>query len=261
MEYISCIFCHLYYDIIYKRRGKIKMKIAFCDDNIYSMESFIEIVEEYFMEYNIPISIHKFEDPVKLMTQVMGGEHFDIYFIDYEMPIFNGEILVPQIRNYDKNSVIGFVSAYDNVGCSACRVKCDMYLYKSLSKDHICSELNRIVNSYLEEIKEAQFNTLGSKKTVLIKDILYIESLHRKIYVHTFNEVFIASNCTLNELELKSEFSYFVRINRSHLINVRNVVDIYSRKNYDFAKMKNGEEFKVTKKIILRICIIQNKFL
>lgn len=52
------------------------MKIAFCDDNIYSMESFIEIVEEYFMEYNIPISIHKFEDPVKLMYTSYGRRAF-----------------------------------------------------------------------------------------------------------------------------------------------------------------------------------------
>lgn len=136
---------------------------------------------------------------------------------------------------------------YDNVGSSACRAGCDMYLYKQFSRDQILSEITRVDKIYKQRANTYDFTVPDGVQRVHIKNILYVESLHRKIYVHTFAGTLYVLKCTLSDLACENVFSEFVRVSRSYLINCDHIDRFIRMHGSVYAVMLDGEQIKLQK--------------
>lgn len=65
----------------------------------------------------------------------------------------------------------------------------------------------------------------GNMTSIDLEDILYIESVDRKCFIYTVNKVYESFN-KLYELEQQLEQYLFVRINKSCVVNLKNIDSI-----------------------------------
>lgn len=87
----------------------------------------------------------------------------------------------------------------------------------------------------------------GNMTSIDLEEILYIESVDRKCFIYTVNKVYESFN-KLYELEQQLEQYLFVRINKSCVVNLKNIDSI---KTYIdrrlLIKMSNNEQLIVSR--------------
>ena len=81
----------------------------------------------------------------------------------------------------------------------------------------------------------------GSMTALDLVDILYLEAVDRKCFIYTENKVYEACH-KLYELEKQLEEYLFVRINKSCIVNVHNIVSIKTYINRRLMITLNGGE-------------------
>lgn len=222
------------------------LSIAICDDDLLSIEKFVNVLKSYLVDINIEYRIDIYDDTVKMLTRIINGFRYDIYVCDIEMPI-HGDQLISEIRRYDNDFLVAFVSYFENRGNIVCRARGDAYIYKSMSNDEMIHEIKYLLNRYFNNKKDYVFRTVSGPVSVELRKIKYIESRKRKIIVHIFSgsEITILDH-TLSSLEHDSSFSHFSRVGRSYLINYQGVIDVESRTIY----FQDGEELQFSREKI-----------
>lgn len=94
---------------------------------------------------------------------------------------------------------------------------------------------------HLEAKKGTQFYTLETQ------DIYYIESVDNATFIYQKEEVF-ESNEKLYALEEKLQHTSFIRINKSTIVNMDNLVSVRPLQNYRLeARLKNEEKIIISR--------------
>lgn len=87
----------------------------------------------------------------------------------------------------------------------------------------------------------------GSTTAIDLTDILYLEAVDRKCFIYTEEKVYEAYH-KLYELEKQLEEYLFVRINKSGIVNVHNIVSIKTYVNRKLLiTLKGGEQLVVSR--------------
>lgn len=87
----------------------------------------------------------------------------------------------------------------------------------------------------------------GNMTSIDLEDILYIESVDRKCFIYTVNRVYESFN-KLYELEQQLEQYLFVRINKSCVVNLKNIDSIKTYLDRRLLiTMSNGEQLIVSR--------------
>lgn len=81
----------------------------------------------------------------------------------------------------------------------------------------------------------------GSTTAIDLTDILYLEAVDRKCFIYTEEKVYEAYH-KLYELEKQLEEYLFVRINKSSIVNVHNIVSIKTYVNRKLLITLKGDE-------------------
>lgn len=87
------------------------MNIAICDDDINIRKTLVNILSNYFKEKLLHVEFHEFDNGNKLLNE---NKHFDIVFIDIEMPNTNGIDTSRQLKIQYPNTIIFIVTAFSN---------------------------------------------------------------------------------------------------------------------------------------------------
>ena len=87
------------------------IKIAFCDDEMEVLHQMNELLDRYQVERNEGITYAAFQSPFELLTEIEKGIRPDILFLDVVMPGQNGMDVAKEIRQYDTNMKIIFLTS------------------------------------------------------------------------------------------------------------------------------------------------------
>ena len=87
------------------------IKIAFCDDDMEVLHQMNELLDRYRVERNEDITYVAFQSPFELLTEIEKGIRPDILFLDVVMPGQNGMDVAKEIRQYDTNMKIIFLTS------------------------------------------------------------------------------------------------------------------------------------------------------
>ena len=75
------------------------------------MNDIRNFLDEYSAERNRDISYTAFHSPIDLISEIENGARFDVLFLDVLMPGETGIDAAAEIRNYDKNVKIIFLTS------------------------------------------------------------------------------------------------------------------------------------------------------
>lgn len=199
------------------------MRIAVCDDELLSIQKFIDVLKSYLSEIHLEHEIDMYDDELELLKNVQDGIKYDIYISDIDMRV-QGDQLIKQIRLYDNEFLTAFVSSYENKGSVVCHARGDAYIYKSMTSEEMLQEIKRLFTLFFRNKQSYRFRTASGFADIELRKIKYIESCKREIVVHIIDEPdFTVFGHTLSSLESAGAFCRFARVDRSHLVNYQGV--------------------------------------
>ncbi|OED37298.1 DNA-binding response regulator, partial [Flavobacteriaceae bacterium (ex Bugula neritina AB1)] len=189
---------------------------------------------------------------------LLGSNEPDVLFLDVEMPYGNAFDLLEQVPDRTFETV--FVTAYDHYAVDALNAQATYYLLKPIAIDNLIKAVAHV--QHIKELEKAlQDKVITPKKTgtvngkitipqqdgfevLQILDILYCQAddNYTKIYLNQGQKL-VSKTLKFFE-ELLSEQG-FVRIHKSYLVNVNEVVR-YKKGKGGSVVLSSGKELMVS---------------
>lgn len=189
----------------------------------------IDVIENYLQRLNVT-EIQRCENPVEAF-QLISSQAYDLVFLDIEMPLLTGLELLKSIR--EPPGII-ITTAYRDYAVEGFEFEVLDYLVKPIPFPRFMKAMERAMKTNRSAPapadstpatfeNEAIFLKVDRKFVrVLIKDILYVESLKDYIRVKT-NTDSLVSYQSLTSITEKLPPEKFIRVHRSFTIAIDKV--------------------------------------
>ena len=202
------------------------MKIAICEDEKIFSDKLLDLLNGYFQKHNQILEISVFTDGIPLIDEYKCGIKYDLIFLDIQLEISDGVNVAAQLREFDKEAAIIFVTGLENRAVEGYAVSAFDYIIKSSLDDRLSDILDRFM-----QVNKAKFLTVttlnGETEIILCNDILYIESDGRGTAISTMNSI-IRTSLSVNKVYQLLPQDNFVEIHKSVFVMVTKIKRIGS---------------------------------
>lgn len=228
----------------------MKMKCVITDDEPMARKG----LRGYIEKIDFLTLIGECEDALQL-NALLRTEKPDLIFLDIEMPHISGIDLLANIPNPPK---VIIVSAYEQYALKGYELDVADYLLKPVNFDRFLKAVNKVYTRFEQEKKELSTDTEEhifiksdkQLKKIILKDILFIESMENYVIIHTLSGKEITYT-TLKQMMEVLPASGFMQVHRSYIANINqvqaiegNMLDI-NRHKIPVARNQRKEVFEV----------------
>lgn len=239
---ICCAILKSIYHPIYSG-GVFLLKIALCDDcesYLYYLKDMIRLWKHPSKDLNIELFLNG-ETLIKRHTQ----DPFDIIFLDVVMPLFNGIDIAEDIRKFDRNVKLVFLTAFSDFAVASYTVKANNYLVKPVSQTDLYKCLDEFSEEILKYARSINIKGVHAIYKIHLENIEYIESQNKHILFSLTDGRTILSAEPLYTYENKLlQSDGFFKCHRGYLINLHHI-DTYTQKE---VKMRSGYRIPISRK-------------
>lgn len=207
------------------------IKIAFCDDDLSVLNEISVLLDRYRVERNQDIGYTAFCSPLELLAEIEKGTRFDILFLDVVMPGENGIEAAKEIRNYDSNVKIIFLTSSAEYAVQSYMVGAYFYQLKPIWDESFF----RLMDSVLAVCEKEQTSSLilrckSGITRIDLRQLEYCEVIHRTLFLHLTTGKVLESIGSLDDLVRQLlPYGNFYRAHRSYLVNLEHVQDLSYR--------------------------------
>ncbi|HKU66280.1 MAG TPA: LytTR family DNA-binding domain-containing protein [Candidatus Baltobacteraceae bacterium] len=196
----------------------------------------------------------------------------DVVFLDIQMPDMNGFEVVEALAASEQVPAIIFATAHDEYAVRAFEVSAVDYLLKPFDRERFDRALERARKTVADgEAAQSQLLALldhlrpqnqyarrllvpsrGRALFVNTSDILHLEAERNNVSVHSRDGTFVMRS-TLDALERKLDPQQFVRIHRSHVVNIDAIREIHPWFHGDFkVRLHDGSELMWSRRFAVK---------
>ena len=207
------------------------IKIAFCDDDCSVLSDLHELLALYRAEKNKEIDDFTFHSPLDLISEIERGTRFDVLFLDVLMPGENGIDVAAEIRSFDKNAKIIFLTSSSEFAVQSYTVNAFYYQLKP-----ICAEsFTRLMDGVLSLCEKEQASSLilhckAGITRIKPSQLEYCEVIHRTLFIHLTSGKVLECTGSLEELSRQlMPYGNFLRPHRSYLVNLEYIQNLSYR--------------------------------
>jgi len=166
------------------------------------------------------------EDAIQLNTMLKTAQS-DLLFLDIEMPHISGIELLSSIHNPPKVIII---SAYEQYALKGYELDVVDYLLKPVSFERFLKAVNKAHDLLEKETKNTGEKYVFVKsdkqlKKILLKEILFIESMENYIIIYTISSKEIVYT-TLKHMLDSLPGENFLQVHRSYIANIEHIKSI-----------------------------------
>ncbi len=230
------------------------MKAIIVDDELNARLALRGILEENFPEIEIVAENHDVPSAVKSIH----AHKPELVFLDIAMPGYSGLELLKFFDESQINFKIIFVTAYAEYAINAFELSAVDYILKpvriealqrALSKlnDTKSGESLKVLQNNLEmpQNKKIALNTGDGITFIELQDILYLKAdgSYTHFYISNKNKITVSKK--ISEFERLEQVGNFMRIHRSHLINLERIQKIV-KQDGGTVIMDNGDELSIS---------------
>lgn len=194
------------------------------------------LVQQYFAD-RIEV-LAQCEDGAQAVTAI-AQHRPDLLFLDVEMPKLTG---FDVLRKSDLNGIeVIFTTAHDHYAIKAIKFAAVDYLLKPIDIDQLREAVDRVqtkrglsgnlerMDRMLEDVKSGitpdrmSVPTLNGFQLVKVEEIVWCEAVNYYTVLHMVGNQRIAITRSLKEIEETLDGPDFIRIHRSHTINLKHL--------------------------------------
>lgn len=216
--------------------------VGICDDNDNICLQIKEAINEYSRKHAEVINVNIFKSGEEVYEFFLERNNVDLIFLDIELGKLNGVELGVKIRSEFKNENIQivYISAKQNYAMELFQVRPMNFLVKPINSSHVSKMINKAIELNGKNIFFS-FRVGKNLHRRKIKDILYFESIGRKIKMVTINETLYFYDKLKYVLKNVKEYN-FLLIHRSIIVNYQYITDFF----YDQVVMSNLEALPIS---------------
>lgn len=194
--------------------------------------------------------------------KAIESEKPDVVFLDIEMPVMNGFVLLHQLKY--RNFELIFVTAYDHYAIKAIRYSALDYLVKPVEIEDLKAAITKAEanrnsrNSQLQmelllehlnnqQPKRITIPTSDGLRFINVEDIVYLEASNNYTHIYLSTNQKLLVSRTLKDFEDILPSETFLRIHHSTIIN-KFYVEKYIRGEGGQVVMRHGKVLDVSKR-------------
>ncbi len=238
----------------------MQIKAVIIDDMARARKYLEGMIQKYFPE----VEIAGMADNISSGAKLIREQKPDLVFLDVEMPGGSGFELFDQLDTIDFEVI--FTTAHDQYAIQAFRYSALDYLLKPLKKDDLGSAIRKAIERkstqaqtdnlrvLLENLKQPQAHKqklilpgVDGFTVVRMEEIIRIEAVSNYSKFHLLNSQPIMVSKNLGEYEKLLPQTDFIRIHKSHLINIHHVRK-FARGSARFVIMADDAKLEVSKR-------------
>lgn len=235
------------------------LKAILIDDEIHSLESLALLLTDFCPDVEVLSKCRSAKDG---LAAIRNGNP-DLVFLDIEMPVMNGFEMLEQLNEIP--FAIIFTTGYDQYAIKAIRFNALDYLLKHVDPKELVNAIKKVQErQYLPlaeqfqllwkqvQNKDHQFNkiaipTLEGFELLPASQIIRCEGADNYCHLIVNNRTPLTACRTLKEIEEQlHNFSYFLRVHHSHIVNL-NEVTRYVRGEGGYLIMSDGSTVNVSR--------------
>ena len=182
------------------------INICLCDDDLNYLNYYSTKINELADIYHIPIMMETYTSGESLTFELEDNPNrIDIVIIDIIMKKLNGIEAGQLLRKFGYTGIIIFLTSSKEYALDSFSVEPFNYLIKDLRDE--------------ERKKSIMISSKQTNKLIKLDNILYIESIGKKVILYNLSGEKEELNTTLNSLAEKINEYGFIRCHKSYIVN------------------------------------------
>ena len=202
------------------------MFIAVCDDDARVRGQLADILDAYAAKNGLPLRYQLFEN-AEDMLRAAGTERFTHYFLDVMMPCMDGITAAQEIRSFDPDAKLVFLTSFSEYAYQSYRVRAYDYLLKPVQMQTMTELLDRLRAEEAEA--EACIFVQNGRSIFRIPyaRLACLEVYQKKLFFYLTDGQVRTMPGTIAgfEAELLARPD-FVKIHRSYIVNLNQVSEL-----------------------------------
>lgn len=237
----------------------MSLRAVIIDDELPSIEAIENIIAEFCPKVKIEGKTQSPKEGIKLIIDTNP----DVVFLDIEMPLMNGFELLDAFPN--RNFHVVFITAYDEYAIKAFKVNAIDYLLKPINITDVINATKRIEERLMERSIQTEnykkllqdlrgqqirkINISGADGVVClnIDDIIRIGADGRYSRVYLVDGTNMCFAKTLKDIEKLVDSTIFLRVHKSHLLNMSKVKKYNLTSSYQ-VEMEDGAVIDISRR-------------
>lgn len=196
------------------------MRIVICDDDPVCLKAAAAAVEAWAADCRQRAEIAVFDNGDDLIESLQQ-KPANIVLLDIFMPVFSGMDIAREIRSFDQDLMIVFLTSSPEYAIESYDVRASGYLLKPLDRDKLCTVMDRCLKDLEPPPKRIVLRTAGGYLSQRISEIECVEAQNKTMMITKTNGSFLESTDTLSSLERKLTLEVgFFKCHRSYLVNL-----------------------------------------
>lgn len=196
------------------------MKLAICDDDPQELAHIASLLGEYRLEKKVSLTYKAFFSAVDLL-EAMRKETFDLLLLDVFMPEFNGMEAAHEIRTFDQQVKLVFLTSSPEFAVESYRVNAYTYLLKPAARETLFPVLDKL---FAEAQRLDGYMTVKYRAgiiRILFSRLAYVEVLGKALFFHMSGGTVYEVSGSLAEYEaILLAQPGFMRVHRAFLVNL-----------------------------------------
>jgi len=204
------------------------LRIAICDDDKEELARISSFLEKYQREHNAPLTYKAFHSGVELLSTVKSGD-YALYLLDVIMPAVNGVEVAKEIRSFDTEAKIVFLTSSPEFAVASYTVKAMDYILKPVEEGRLFGVLNELMTDSQKPQEGLTVKAKNGITRILFSRLVYVEVVNKQVYFH------LADNSVREVTARLSEFEQtllarpeFMRVHRSYIVNLFQINELTS---------------------------------
>lgn len=200
-------------------------KIAIIDDDEPTLNIIESTITKTFDNAKIVINVKCINNPLNLNLK----EHFDVLFLDIDMPHIDGIELARRYLHFQNEAMIIFVTNKYDLVFNAFTVHPFDFIKKENLKHGLIRTINHLINKLEFDNNIISIQNKNGITKIKRSQILFCESYGHTCYIHTVNRTVETSKYKLSDLETMINSPDFYMINQSYLVHWKYISEIQNK--------------------------------
>lgn len=196
------------------------LKIGVCDDDIGELSHVTALLEQYQAQKQIPAQVDVFHNAMDLM-EALRRVNYQLLLLDILMPGFTGIQAAREIRTFDSETKIIFLTSSPEFAVESYGVDAFYYLLKPIREGNFFPVLDKLLQQFRRS-EDALLLTMPSGVLRLPysrMEVLEVNSKRLRFYLNDGSIREIHGTLSQYEPQLL-ERREFVKVHRSYLVNM-----------------------------------------
>lgn len=209
-----------------KNKEKEMLRIAICDDDLRELSLISGLLNQYQAEKEPSLKYDAFSNAIDLLDAIKRKD-YHILLLDVLMPGLNGIEAAREIRGFDKEIKIIFLTSSRDFAVESYSVDAHYYMLKPGTAQKFFPILDRIFLELHHKEDFMQIKTSSGFTRIPYGTIEYLEVFNKKLWFHLADGTIKEINGSLSNFEdILCCRKEFIKVHRSYIVNMESILSL-----------------------------------